>query len=340
MNATARRCAGPSSTPPATCSSARATPHVSIRKIAERIEYSPAAIYSYFAGKDDIFFALAEEGFRLLSAPPSDRTGLDRLDPLERVRAAFWRMYEFSREHPEYFSLMFVDRSVPRISREYERFAFAREVKGRVVAYLQEAVDAGALPPTVRPMVAFRLLTMGLLGVAVMRLSDRLAPSEDADALARDVLDVTIAGLRSGIALRSPALDCPLDRMRRSGGVRSAGRGAGDEESSMNRRFAAHPAGRLARGRRGLTGACSAADAQKGHDAAAAAAIAVAPVAAVEHPVARFIRVTGTLKAEEQADVAAETAGPRRSPRRSSAARRSPAAPSSSASRRSKPTRS
>src|SRR5579864_374997 len=40
--------------------------NVSLRKIAERIEYSPAAIYSYFASKDDIFFALAEEGFRLL----------------------------------------------------------------------------------------------------------------------------------------------------------------------------------------------------------------------------------------------------------------------------------
>ena len=36
--------------------------NVSIRKVAERIEYSPAAIYSYFPSKDDIFFALAEDG--------------------------------------------------------------------------------------------------------------------------------------------------------------------------------------------------------------------------------------------------------------------------------------
>ena len=43
--------------------------NVSIRKIAERIEYSPAAIYSYFPSKDDIFFELAEEGFRLLGSP-------------------------------------------------------------------------------------------------------------------------------------------------------------------------------------------------------------------------------------------------------------------------------
>ena len=52
--------------------------HVSIRRIAQRIEYSPGAIYSYFRGKDDIFFALAEEGFRKLfeftgSAAPGDR---------------------------------------------------------------------------------------------------------------------------------------------------------------------------------------------------------------------------------------------------------------------------
>ena len=38
--------------------------HVSMRKIAERIDYSPAALYLYFPAKDDIFFALAEEGFR------------------------------------------------------------------------------------------------------------------------------------------------------------------------------------------------------------------------------------------------------------------------------------
>ena len=37
---------------------------VSMRRIAERIEYSPAAIYGYFTSKDEIFFALAEEGFR------------------------------------------------------------------------------------------------------------------------------------------------------------------------------------------------------------------------------------------------------------------------------------
>jgi membrane fusion protein (multidrug efflux system) len=55
--------------------------------------------------------------------------------------------------------------------------------------------------------------------------------------------------------------------------------------------------------------ACSTADGKTKDRDAAPLAISVAPVAATEQPIARFIRVTGTLTAEEQADVAAETAG-------------------------------
>src|SRR5262249_4509152 len=104
--------------------------NVAIRKIAERIEYSPAAIYSYFPSKDDIFFALAEEGFRLLSdfERSEDLDGPEPIDPLDRIRTIFWRLYRFSRDHPEHFALMFVERSVPRITREYERFTFVREM--------------------------------------------------------------------------------------------------------------------------------------------------------------------------------------------------------------------
>src|SRR5438067_7080217 len=151
--------------------------NVSIRKIAEKIEYSPAAIYGYFPSKDDIFYALAEEGFRLLHAS-GDLATLDaalvRLEPLDRITTIFWRVYEFSRQHPQYFELMFLDRSVPRITREYERFAFARETKRRLIAELERCIEAGVLPPTVKPTVALRLLTVGVIGVAVLRTSERL----------------------------------------------------------------------------------------------------------------------------------------------------------------------
>src|ERR1700730_9354283 len=80
--------------------------NVSIRKIAERIEYSPAAIYGYFPSKDDIFFALAEEGFRLLgdAADAQATEQSERLTPLALLRAMFWGLYEFSGQHPQYFA--------------------------------------------------------------------------------------------------------------------------------------------------------------------------------------------------------------------------------------------
>src|SRR5687767_126127 len=116
--------------------------NVSIRKIADRIEYSPAAIYSYFPSKDDIFFALAEEGFHLLfsSAERNIEPGPDGLDALRRP---FWHLYQFSRSHPEHFALMFVDRAVPRISKNWERFSFVGVMKDQLSSLIQQAVDAG-----------------------------------------------------------------------------------------------------------------------------------------------------------------------------------------------------
>jgi AcrR family transcriptional regulator len=186
--------------------------NVSIRKIAERIEYSPAAIYGYFENKDDIFFALAEEGFRLIGNPADAMESLKHLSPIERLRGVFWRMYEFSVEQPQYFALIFMERSVPRISREYERFAFMRTRKQELVGLIEACIASGDLPANTRSNVVFRVLTAGLLGIATLRLSERLAPDEDAHALARDVLNVAIAGLRAGVQLTSSSvLPCDTD---------------------------------------------------------------------------------------------------------------------------------
>src|SRR3954454_7091398 len=58
-----------------------------------------------------------------------------------------------------------------------------------------------------------------------------------------------------------------------------------------------------------ISGACSSGSAKGKEPSAPAPALAVAAAAATERPIARFIRATGSLMGEEQADVAAETAG-------------------------------
>ena len=179
---------------------------VSIRKIAERIEYSPAAIYSYFASKDDIFLTLAEEGFHRLDAKV--RGAMKTGNPLEDVRGCWWAFYEFSQDEPAYFELMFVDRSVPRITQQWEGFEFLQGMLGNAVDAIQKAIDAGAFPKTLSPNVAMHMLWAALIGPAVVGIRHRLATGEDYDALARDVLNATIAGLQAGIETSFVSCKC------------------------------------------------------------------------------------------------------------------------------------
>src|SRR4051812_8460953 len=77
----------------------------------------------------------------------------------------------------------------------------------------------------------------------------------------------------------------------------------------MNRRFVPSLLFASAIAAAAAGAACSAGDAKAKERPATTPTVQVSPVAATEQPIARFIRATGSLMAEEQADVAAETAG-------------------------------
>lgn len=173
--------------------------NVSIRKIAERIEYSPAAIYSYFPSKDDIFLALAEEGFRMLFASyECARKDHTHASTLDCVRSAFLSVYRFSREHQEYYALMFLDRSVPRLSKDWQRFAFVHDMRREITELIQQSIDAGDFAKGSSAEMVFRVLMVSIQGASAMRLCERLVPGEDADALARVTLEAALTGLRTG----------------------------------------------------------------------------------------------------------------------------------------------
>src|SRR5687768_17089213 len=125
--------------------------------------------------------------------------GASPADPIDKMRAGFWRLYEFSKDHPEHFALLFLDRSVPRISKDWQRFGFVREMKTRMAAHILSVIDAGLFPPGTDADTVFRILLASIHGVAVTRLRERLTPAENADALARETLEAALAGLRAGV---------------------------------------------------------------------------------------------------------------------------------------------
>lgn len=79
---------------------------VSIRRIAEQIEYSPATIYLYFKDKDELFYEIHERGFDLLVEQM--QTIRDIENPYERLRKLGDVYMQFAYENPEYYDLMFI----------------------------------------------------------------------------------------------------------------------------------------------------------------------------------------------------------------------------------------
>jgi AcrR family transcriptional regulator len=85
---------------------------VTIRKVAERIEYSPSMIYEYFASKEAILLELHSEGFRLLAlALKTARSSCE--DHEERIIGMAEAYWEFAMRNPELYQVMHGMNGVP-----------------------------------------------------------------------------------------------------------------------------------------------------------------------------------------------------------------------------------
>jgi AcrR family transcriptional regulator len=82
---------------------------VTMRRIADAIEYSPTTIYHHFEDKDDLVNALCEEDFaRLLAVFKSQ---LPPEDPLEWIRQLGRGYARFAIENPNHYRFMFMTRA-------------------------------------------------------------------------------------------------------------------------------------------------------------------------------------------------------------------------------------
>ena len=79
---------------------------VSIRKIADIIEYSPTTVYLYYKDKNEILFELHEIGFRKMEE--FNRDLFDIQNPLLRLHKLGENYIRFGLENPDYYDLMFI----------------------------------------------------------------------------------------------------------------------------------------------------------------------------------------------------------------------------------------
>lgn len=116
----------------------------SIRSIAQRIEYSPTTIYLYYKDKDAILYALHTEGFHLLGSKIEVLNSV--ANPLERVKAMGRIYIQFAMDYPDYYDLMFVQKSpMNKLDEDHEVWQEGQSTFDGLKFTVQQCMDQGYL---------------------------------------------------------------------------------------------------------------------------------------------------------------------------------------------------
>lgn len=81
----------------------------SMRKLAEKIEYSPGSVYLHFKNKEELFECLVDESFaRLLKTVIALRNGQEGQDPAEELKKGLRAYVEFGLRNPNDYRFAFM----------------------------------------------------------------------------------------------------------------------------------------------------------------------------------------------------------------------------------------
>ena len=160
---------------------------VSIRKIADAIEYSAPVIYDHFQNKEAILWEFAKEGFRMLSKKiqQAKEKSNGPEEQLKTIANAYWN---FAFKNKEYYQLMFglgmpgceIEKCFP------ERVDFRNLVMEPITAIISKSKNPEANPCL--KYYTFWSILHGLISIKSMRNPN------DSDEVNKLVMDDAIAG--------------------------------------------------------------------------------------------------------------------------------------------------
>lgn len=154
--------------------------NVSIRKIADLIDYSPTTVYLYFKDKDDILFNLHELGFQKMA---EYNEGLwDIKNPLLRLHKMGENYIKFGISHPEFYDLMFIQRApMQSIEKMVDCEWKSGDVAlGRLKDTIREGMDKGLIVKGDVDAVSMAIWSMvhGLVSLSIRDRFNKLVPPD------------------------------------------------------------------------------------------------------------------------------------------------------------------
>ncbi|SMC58123.1 TetR/AcrR family transcriptional regulator [Pedobacter nyackensis] len=114
---------------------------LSIRKIADAIEYSIPVIYNHFENKEAILLEFTKEGFQKL-ADTLQAVKDQHTEPAVQLEAIAYAYWDFAFEHKEYYQLMF-GLGIPACDR-VNQIAEMKNMTGIMISTIKETILVSA----------------------------------------------------------------------------------------------------------------------------------------------------------------------------------------------------
>jgi AcrR family transcriptional regulator len=171
--------------------------NVTIRRIATKIEYSPATIYLYYKDKNEILYDLQNEGFEMLFKAQQEVLAIE--DPWDRLRQHGRVYVNFALENREYYDLMFIIRGPAKKIKEQQEW----EAGFRSYDFLKENVvscmKAGYLPEANHDVATFAFWSL-THGIVSLIIRDRciMYPEEHLTSIIEGALDFVMTSIEKG----------------------------------------------------------------------------------------------------------------------------------------------
>ncbi|WP_027153002.1 TetR/AcrR family transcriptional regulator [Mesorhizobium sp. WSM2561] len=164
---------------------------LTIRKLAKRVGYAPMSVYSYFADKQDILFALAEDAFKTLAKRIEDHPADD---PIEALQVVMTEYAAFGLGNPNEYRTIFMTEKV----KAPEGRTFAEMQEGNplmkvLIKRVEACVAAGKLKGDPRA-IATMLWAVGH-GTISLLITFPFYPFGDQQAFVKRMCDFTLAAL-------------------------------------------------------------------------------------------------------------------------------------------------
>jgi AcrR family transcriptional regulator len=171
---------------------------VSMRKIADKIEYSPATIYTYFKDKDEILDCLCDETFLKLHQKQMDRIASHpETDALTALKEGIETYIRFGLDHPEHYIVTFVLRAPLYESPEHcqtRKAQAGRKCFDGLRSAVRRCMEEGQIKNADLEETA-QAIWAGAHGVTALLIAQRGFPFVARESLIKRTVEILIRGV-------------------------------------------------------------------------------------------------------------------------------------------------